>query len=116
MHVSHVRSLTPSHAETNGCQGGAFAADVVESHAANKIQAAFHSGIALKELLRGVELVDEHESFGGIAADVEADRGALPVHRQARAAAHLQCPFAIAHSDADGAAGFLALDEAIGLA
>ena len=55
VHVADVRALAPADAEADGRERRAFAANIVQAHAADKIETAFDAGIALEEFLDGVE-------------------------------------------------------------
>src|SRR5690606_16244003 len=77
---------------------------VRDTNAADIIGRAFHAGETLEQLAAAGEVVAEREHLGGVAARIDADRGALPINaRRAVRRLQPQTPAPVAHADAGGA-------------
>ena len=89
-------------------QGDAAGALIIHAQPGHEIETAFHAGEALIEPAVLAQIVDQGEAFGGVAADVETDRGASPIDLLRLAALADQPARAIAEADYEGAAAFIA--------
>src|SRR6266581_2437034 len=114
MHVADAGAGAPADAEADRREDHVVPALIIDAGAADEIEAAVDAGEALEDVLGLGQVVDQDEDLRGVGAEVEADRGALPIDLLAAAALQRQHAVAIAQADADGAGELLALDVAVG--
>src|SRR3989442_8240053 len=113
VHVADAGTGAQAHAEADRRQHDAAALLVVDTRAADVVEAAVDAGVALEDVVHRGQVVDEHEYLRRVAAQVEADRRTGPEHARAAAALHRQLAVAIAQTHADRAGDFLALDVGV---
>ena len=83
------------------------------AEAADKIGGAVDAAEALVDRAGVRQVVDQHHGAGAFAADVQADRRALPVDLQIAGILGVEHALAVAQPGDEGAAGLLAEDVAV---
>ena len=69
VHVAAADALAPAHAEAHRREHGLVVLHVVRAEAADEIEAALDTGIALEQRCRVLQVVDQHEHLDGIRAE-----------------------------------------------
>src|SRR5690606_35635175 len=89
----------------------------IHTEPADQIGRAFDAAEALAiDVARGRGIIDQHQRARAVAAEIEADRGALPIDLLAGAILVIDHALAIAQAADKGAGAFLADDIGGGLA
>ena len=94
--VTDARTRAQSHAEADRRQRNPVAPLVVDAGAAHVIKAAVDRGEPHEDALDRSEVINEHENFRCVGAQIEADRRPVPVQLARAARFRMQHAFAVA--------------------
>ena len=79
--VLHIGARADANAGADGRKCDAAAALIIDAQTGDEIDAAFHTGETLQHpLFLAAQLVDQGETFRGIAAEIEAHGRAFPIN------------------------------------
>src|SRR5262245_9694290 len=113
--VAHIGAEPQAHAGANRHHHDIVRCERRHAEAANEIGRAVDAPKTLVDRVGARQIVDQHHGARAFAAQVEAERGALPVDAQVAGVARVERAFAVAQPRHEGAARLLAEDVAVRL-
>src|SRR3954468_7914598 len=113
--IAHIGAEAQADAGTDRDHHDAARGERRHADAADEVGRAVDPGKALIDRLGGRQAVDQHHGPGAFAADIPAQRRALPVHPQVTRVLGVEGAFAIAKSANESAAALLTEDVAVRL-